>query len=107
MVRLTASILLRPRWLSRRKIRMPGFVVTFANQVLCTHGGKATPVPPVGRVLASGVGVVTMLQHKYVIVGCSLPVATSGAQPPCVTGVLTSGTVRVIAMGSPIAIIPD
>jgi hypothetical protein len=85
---------------------MPGFLVTMLTPVLCTHGGKATPVPPVGRVLASGAGVVT-LAHKYAIVGCGFPAATLGVQPPCVVGVITNGTLRVRTMGIPIALLPD
>jgi hypothetical protein len=85
---------------------MPGFAVTMANQVFCTHGGKATPMPPVGRVATMGFGLVT-LAHSYLIAGCGFPAATLGAQPPCVTGVMTTGSVRVRTMGIPIAILPD
>jgi hypothetical protein len=85
---------------------MPGFVVTFANQVLCTHGGKATPVPPVGRVVVSGLGVVT-LAHKYMIAGCGFPAATLGVQPPCVVGTLVTGTTRIFSLGIPLALLPD
>jgi hypothetical protein len=84
---------------------MPGFLVTIANQVLCTHGGKGTPIPPVGRVIASGLGVVTTA-HVYLIAGCGFPALTLGVQPPCVAGTLFTGTVRVSTMGIPIAILP-
>ncbi len=85
---------------------MPGFLVTFANVVLCTHGGKATPIPPLGRVLAQGIGVVT-IAHSYVIAGCGFPAMTSGVQPPCVIGKVVNGTVRVTSMGLPLVLLPD
>jgi len=85
---------------------MPGFVVTFANNVLCTHGGKATPFPPAGRLMIGGLAVVT-LAHKYAIVGCGFPAATSGAQPPCVLGQFFTGSTRVLSMGLPLALLPD
>ena len=84
---------------------MPGFLVTFANQVLCTHAGKATPIPPTGRVIASGFGVVT-LAHVYIIAGCTFPAMTSGVQPPCVVGKVFTGTVRVTSMGLPLVLLP-
>jgi hypothetical protein len=85
---------------------MPGFVVTLANQVLCTHGGKATPIPPVGRVVVSGFGVFT-LAHRYVVVGCLFPAMTLGVQPPCVVGTVFKGTTRVFSLGLPFALLPD
>lgn len=85
---------------------MPGFVVSFANPVLCTHGGMATPFPPTGRVLASGFGLVT-LAHGYLIAGCGFPAATLFAQPPCVLGKVFMGTTRVRSLGVQIALLPD
>jgi|SRR5450432_3211263 len=85
---------------------MPGYLVTLANPVVCTHGGKGTPVPPVGRVLASGFGVVTTA-HVYAITGCTFPAMTAGAQAPCVAGTIVKGTLRVTTMGLPIALLPD
>lgn len=84
---------------------MPGFVITFANNVLCTHGGKATPLPPAGRVFSGGLCVVT-LAHQYTIVGCGFPAATSGA-PPCVKGQFFNGSKRVLSMGLPLILAPD
>lgn len=84
---------------------MPGLVITFANNVTCTHGGKATPFPPVGRVLIGGIGAVT-LAHGYFIAGCGFPAATSGAQPPCVLGQFFDGSKRVLSMGIPLAVLP-
>lgn len=85
---------------------MPGFIVSFANVVMCTHGGQATPVPPAGRVMATGLGVVT-LAHSYVVVGCGFPAATLGVQPPCVNGRVLNGTKRVVSMGMPLVLVPD
>jgi hypothetical protein len=85
---------------------MPGFIITFATPVMCSHGGQATPVPPIGRVLIMGLGAVLTTVHKYAIVGCGFPAATSGAQPPCVSGTFFSGTLRVTSMGSPLAVVP-
>jgi hypothetical protein len=84
---------------------MPGYVMTVLNPVFCTHGGKGTPIPPMGRVVASGLGVIT-LAHAYVIAGCTFPAMTLGAQPPCVAGTLTVGTTRVLSMGVPIGLVP-
>lgn len=85
---------------------MPGFVITFANNVLCTHGGKGTPLPPAGRIVIGGLGAVT-LAHVYAIVGCGFPAATSGVQPPCVAGQFFSGSKRVLSMGIPLALLPE
>ena len=84
---------------------MPGFLVTFANPVVCTHGGPAKPVPLPGRVLAGGLCVVT-LAHVYEIKGCTFPAMTSGAQLPCVVGTLATGTTRVFSMGMALALLP-
>lgn len=83
---------------------MPGYAVTFANTILCSHGGKAVPVPPAGRLTIMGMGVVTF-SHTYMITGCGLPAATAGA-PPCVSGRFTTGALRVTSMGMPLVIIP-
>ena len=85
---------------------MPGFLISFLTPALCTHGGKATPVPPAGRVMASGMGLVTQA-HVYAITGCAFPAATLGAQPPCVAGMLFAGTMRVRTMGLFIGVLPD
>lgn len=85
---------------------MPGPIVTFANPAMCTHGGQATPFPPAGRVLLGGVGAM-LLTHQYAIVGCGLPAATLGAQPPCVMGRYFTGSRRVLSMGLPLALLPD
>jgi len=85
---------------------MPGFLLTFATPVLCSHGGQGTPMPPSSRVFSMNVPIVTLL-HSYVIKGCGYPGATSGAQPPCVTGQFTIGATRVRSMGVALALLPD
>jgi hypothetical protein len=85
---------------------MPGFVLTFATQVLCSHGGLGTPQPPSSRVSMMNVPVVTLL-HTYVIAGCLFPAATLGVQPPCASGKLTVGATRIKSMGMPVALLPD
>lgn len=84
---------------------MPGFVLTVANQVLCSHGGQAKPKPippPLDRVKIMGMSVVT-LTTIYVVGGCGLAAAGS---PPCATGSFTMGAMRVKSLGSPIVILP-
>jgi hypothetical protein len=87
---------------------MPGFVVTLFNVAMCSHMGKATALPPAGRVLIMGAGVLNT-SHVYTIAGCTYPAMTSGAQPPCVTANFTpaSASLRVKTVGGlPIAILP-
>lgn len=81
---------------------MPGFVLTMATPVMCSHGGQAKPVPPVGRVMIMGMGAVT-IAHTYVIVGCAAPAALL---PPCVTGNFLMGSLRVRTMNIPFALVP-
>jgi hypothetical protein len=85
---------------------MPGFVVTVANLVMCSHAGKATPMPLPVRAFIMGVPVVT-LSNPYMIVGCALAAVPS---PPCVSGSFPVGSTRVFAsIGaglSPLLVIP-
>lgn len=85
---------------------MPGFVATIANQIMCSHGGQAKPLPMVVRVFIVGIPVVT-LSHLYAIAGCAL---STSATPPCVTGFFPTGAIRVLAsIGpglSPLVVIP-
>jgi hypothetical protein len=84
---------------------MPGPLLTVNAVVTCTHAGPATAMPPTGRVSVMGMAVVT-LAHTYTITGCAFPAATSGA-PPCVSGKLTVGALRVKSMGMPVGIVPS
>lgn len=85
---------------------MPGFVATVINQVMCSHGGQAKPLPMPARVFVMGMPVVT-LSHVYAVAGCGL---SASGTPPCVTGFFPSGAVRVMAsIGaglSPLVVIP-
>jgi hypothetical protein len=86
---------------------VPGFVATVANQVMCSHGGQAKPTPLPVRVFIMGVPVIT-LSSPYLIAGCGLAAVPS---PPCVTGMFTSGSTRVLAsIGAgmvPLLVIPN
>lgn len=79
---------------------MPGPILHVGATVLCTHGGQATPVAPVPRVMVSGQPVATMT-GPYAIAGCPFVAPAPG---PCVTGQWVVGAVRVMAMGQPLAI---
>jgi hypothetical protein len=81
---------------------MPGFVITLAHAVMCSHGGQAKPIPPAARVFVMGIPVVT-LGHTYVVAGCSLP---ASSLPPCVTGTFPMGATRVMASYSPGTLFP-
>lgn len=79
---------------------MPGPILHVGAQVLCLHSGQAIPTAVVPRVLVSGQPVVAMLP-PWTIAGCAWPPAVGG---PCVTGQWTVGSVRVLALGQPVAL---
>jgi hypothetical protein len=68
--------------------------------VMCAHAGTAQPLAPVPRVLVSGQPVVT-LATPYAVAGCAL---TPTGAPFCVTGQWVAGSVRVLALGVPVAV---
>lgn len=70
---------------------MPGYLATLSSSVMCSHGGKGTPMPPVSRVSVMSVPVMT-LAHNYVVAGCAL---ASAGSPPCVAGTFLAGATRV------------
>jgi uncharacterized Zn-binding protein involved in type VI secretion len=78
---------------------MPAPVLHLGATVLCGHGGQAIPTAPVGRVLVSGQPVAT-LGPPYSVAGCPF----ANAPGPCVTGSWVVGSLRVKAMGMPLAI---
>lgn len=78
---------------------MPGPVLHLGAVVTCGHGGQATPTAPVPRVLVSGQPVAT-LGPPYAVAGCPF----ASAPGPCVTGSWVVGSLRVKAMGMPLAI---
>lgn len=79
---------------------MPGHVVTQGSTVTCAHQGQASPTTANPRVRVAGQAVVAVTT-TYTIAGCPLPPNAGG---PCVTGMWTSGSVRVLAGGQPLAI---
>lgn len=81
---------------------MPGFLVQVGAQVLCSHGGQATPSVPNPRVMLSGAPSV-LITSPYVIAGCALP-PPPAANGPCVTGQCLTGTTRVLSNGQPLVV---
>ncbi len=82
---------------------MPGFLVHFGAQVLCAHGGQATPTAPNPRVMVSGQPTVT-IAAPYMIAGCVLPPPTA-ANGPCVTANWLVGSTRVLSNGQPLVVL--
>jgi hypothetical protein len=79
---------------------MPGPILHLGATVLCAHGGHATPMAPVPRVLVSAQPVAT-IAAPYAIAGCPFVPPAPG---PCVTGQWVVGAIRVLVMGQPVAI---
>jgi len=81
---------------------MPGFLAHVGAQVLCAHGGQATPTAPNPRVLVSTQPTV-LITAPYAVVGCALPPNAGG---PCVTAqwITASGTTRVTSFGQPLLV---
>jgi len=79
---------------------VPGFVVTAATQLSCSHTGVVKITPHQTRVLAFGAPVVTVADVAMVG-GCAL----SASQPPspCLTMNLNAaGSARVLVDGQPV-----
>src|ERR1041385_6457591 len=81
---------------------MPGFLLHVGAQVLCAHGGQATPTAPNPRVLVSGQPTV-LVTTPYAVAGCGFPPPPAG-NGPCVTAQWTTGTVRVTSNGQPLLV---
>jgi len=79
---------------------MPGLLVQVGAQVMCAHGGQATPIVPNPRVLLGGTPSVCVTS-PYVIAGCAFP-PPPAANGPCVTGQWLTGTTRVLSNGQPL-----
>ena len=79
---------------------MPGPILHLGATVTCSHGGQATPVTTVPRVLVSGQPVTT-LASPYFVAGCALP-PPPAANGPCVTAQFMTAAVRVLALGQPV-----
>lgn len=82
---------------------MPGFLVNVSSMVKCAHGGMATPSAGFPRVLAAGQPVV-LITAPYQVAGCALP-PPPAANGPCVTGVFSVASTRVLANGMPILLL--
>jgi hypothetical protein len=78
---------------------MSGPMVHVGAQVLCSHGGQATPMVPNPRVLVGGQPTV-LLTSTYAVAGCAMPPPPNG-NGPCVTGQWLSGSVRTTSNGQP------
>lgn len=81
---------------------MPGFLLHIGAQVMCSHGGQATPTTPNPRVTVSGQPTV-LISAPYLIAGCTLPPPTA-ANGPCVSAQWLSGTTRVLSGGQPLLV---
>ncbi len=81
---------------------MPGFLLHAGAQVLCSHGGQATPIAPNPKVTVSGQATV-LITASYTVAGCTLPPPTA-ANGPCVTAQWLSGTTRVSSYGQPLLV---
>lgn len=81
---------------------MPGFLVHFGAQVMCMHGGQATPSAPNPRVSVSGQPTV-LITAPYFVAGCGMPPPSAG-NGPCVTAQWTTGTTRVLSNGQPLLV---
>lgn len=76
------------------------YLVTVANTVLCSHGGKASAMMPNMRVRAGGQPTVTQ-PPPYLIVGC--PFVTPAVTPlPCISASWLTGALRVRSTGQPV-----
>lgn len=81
---------------------MPGFLLHVGAQVLCSHGGQATPTAPNPRVTVSGQPTV-LITAPYVVAGCTLP-PPPAANGPCVMAQWVTGTTRVTSNGQPLLV---
>ena len=79
---------------------MPGFVLNATSMVKCSHGGTALPSATFPRVLVGGQPVV-LITAPYQVAGCAMPPPPAG-NGPCVTGVFSVASTKVLANGFPI-----
>lgn len=82
---------------------MPGFLLHFGAQVLCSHAGQAQPTVSNPRVTVSGQPTVT-LTTPYVVAGCTLP-PPPAANGPCVTAQWVTAATRVTSNGVPLLLL--
>lgn len=81
---------------------MPGLLVQVGAQVLCAHGGQATPTVPNPRVTLGGAPSV-LVSSPYTVAGCAFPPPPT-ANGPCVSGTWQTGTTRVLSNGQPLLV---
>ncbi|AGA89630.1 hypothetical protein Thimo_0791 [Thioflavicoccus mobilis 8321] len=81
---------------------MPGPLLHVGAQVLCAHGGSATPSAPNPRVLVGGQPTVVM-SAPYLVAGC--PFNVSGSPSPCVSAQWTVAATRVFSNGQPLVLL--
>jgi len=79
---------------------MPGFLLNVSSTVKCAHGGIATPSATFPRVLVAGQPVV-LITAPYQVAACALPPPPAG-NGPCVTGLFSVASTRVLANGMPV-----
>jgi len=79
---------------------MPGQLVHVGAQVLCQHGGQATPLIPAFRVKVSGM-MVAWQASPHIIAGCAMPPPPAG-NGPCVIAIWQTAALRVKSMGIPV-----
>ncbi|MGH8263130.1 MAG: hypothetical protein ACRETU_03080 [Steroidobacterales bacterium] len=80
---------------------MPGFVLTVASTVQCTHGGTATAVPSNTSVQADS-SPVLVESDTHTVAGCSFNV--SGSPMPCVTIAWSAGATKVKINGTAVLV---
>lgn len=76
------------------------FLLHQGAQVLCTHGGQATPTLASTRVMLGGQPATT-LSHTYMIAGCPFSTPESGPKP-CTQVQWTTPATRVRVEGNPV-----
>ena len=80
---------------------MPGFdVLTIGSQVMCMHGGKATPTVVNPRVKVMGQPTMTA-PCVFAVAGCAFP-PPPVANGPCVTATWAKGATRVKSNKMPV-----
>ncbi len=76
---------------------MPGYVLTAASTIQCTHGGSASIVPSQTSVMADGSPILTE-SDVHTVAGC--PFNVSGSPVPCLTISWTAGSAKVSVQGN-------
>jgi hypothetical protein len=79
---------------------MPGFLLHLNAGVTCSHGGKATPMSFIPKVLVMGQPI-AVKPVPWGIVGCTLPPPIV-ANGPCVTAMFQTAALRVKSFGIPV-----